>query len=379
MPGWITGCGRPGEPPPGARLNPARNVGPSHAAQNFRVALLVPECGSAGLWGPSCIASAQIAADQLNRTDGIAGREVELLIVDSAIEAHRPAENIVAGLIETRGIDAVVGMHISAVRQRLTRVIQGRIPYVYTPLYEGGERSPGVFAIGETPATQLGPAIQHLHCKRRVRKWALIGNDYVWPRVSHRYARQKLAALGADLLYERYVPFAWHALAQEAEAIADSGADAVLISLVGQDAVDFNRIFGAMALDRAIIRLSCAIEENILLASGSENLKRMFCASSYFGALNTPGNASFRELYHGFHGDRAPTLNALGQSTWEGLQFLAGLMQGEDWPAAAPARQREITWRSARQAVWRGSAGVSAPTYLARADGVTFRIVSQLS
>ena len=347
----------------------------------FRVALLIPMCGTAGIWGPSCIASAQVAAHELNRRNGIAGRDVQLVLIDSAIEAPTPVENLVRSLLESRSIDAIVGMHISAVRQRLTKVVAGRIPYVYTPLYEGGERGFGVFAIGDTPAKQLGPAMQRLHCDYKLRKWALIGNDYVWPRTSHRYAKTRLAQMGAGLVYERYVPFGARNLAEHVERLAGSGADAVLVSLVGQEAVDFNRLFGAMGLDRTMLRLSCAIEENCLLASGAENLKKLFCASSYFGALTTRENACFRERYHGFHGDRAPVLNALGQSTYEGLQFLASLLgdgRGE-WREHAASPGVPIAYRSARQAVYTSNSDLRTPIYLARADGMVFRVVSQIA
>ena len=350
------------------------------ASSAFRVALLIPMCGSAGIWGPSCIASAQVAAHELNRRNGIAGRDVQLVLVDSAIEAQTPVEVVVQSLIESRSIDAIVGMHISAVRQRLTKVVAGRIPYVYTPLYEGGEHGFGVFAIGDTPPKQLGPAMERLHRDYKLRKWALIGNDYVWPRTSHHYARAKLAGMGAAPVYERYVPFAARDMAKQVESLAASGADAVLISLVGQEAVDFNRIFGAMGLDRTMIRLSCAIEENGLLASGAENLKNLFCSSSYFGVLSTAENACFRESYHGFHGDRAPVLNALGQSTYEGLQFLASLMRDGrgDWRERAASAAEPIAYRSARQAIHISNSNHRTPIYLARADGMVFRIVTQI-
>ena len=346
----------------------------------FRVALLVPMCGTAGIWGPSCIASAQVAAYELNRRNGIAGRDVHLILIDSAIEAPAPVERVVRSLIESRSIDAIVGMHISAVRQRLTKVVAGRIPYVYTPLYEGGERGFGVFAIGDTPPAQLGPAMERLHRDYRLRKWALIGNDYVWPRTSHRYARAKLTGMGAVPVYERYLPFEAADLPEQVERLAASDADAVLVSLVGQDAVDFNRIFGAMGLDRTMIRLSCAIEENGLLASGEENLKRLFCSSSYFGVLSTAENACFREKYHGVHGDRAPVLNALGQSTYEGLQFLASLMRDGrgDWRERAASAPKPVAYRSARQAVYVSNSHRRTPVYLARADGMVFRIISQI-
>ena len=349
-------------------------------ARDFGVALLIPMCGSAGIWGPSCIASAEVAAHELNRRDGIAGRNVRLILVDSAVEAQVPVEGLVDSLIESRSIDAIVGMHISAVRQRLTKVVRGHVPYVYTPMYEGEEHAFGVFAIGDTPMHQLVPAMQWLQRSYKRRKWALIGNDYVWPRASHRYAKATLAEMNAALVHERYLPFATPRLAAEVEAIAKSGADAVLISLIGQDAVDFNRIFGAMGLDRRIVRLTCVIEENGPLPSGAENLKRLFCSSSYFGALTTDANACFREVYHGFHGDRAPVLGALGQSTYEGLHFLASLMGDEriEWPEQCASRAGPVAYRSARQATYLSNSDNGIATFMARADGVVYRIIEKI-
>ena len=349
-------------------------------SRDFRVGLLVPMCGSAGIWGPSCVACAEVAAYELNRRDGIAGKSVRLILVDSAIEAPVPVEVLVDHLIESRSIDAIVGMHISAVRQRLTKVVRGRVPYVYTPMYEGGEHGFGVFAIGDTPVHQLVPAMKWLERRYRLRKWALIGNDYIWPRASHRFARATVAEMNASLVYERYLPFAANDLPAEVEAIAKSGADVVLISLIGQDAVDFNRVFGHLGLDRRIVRLSCVIEENGLLASGAENLERLFCSSSYFGALATDANACFREVYHAFHGDRAPVLGALGQSTYEGMHFLASLMGAgkAGWPELCASHTGPIPYRSARQAAYVSNSDNGIDTFMARADGVVYRIIEKI-
>jgi urea transport system substrate-binding protein len=344
----------------------------------FRVALAIPMCGSAGLWAPSCIAAAQLAVEELNRGQGIRGRPVELIMIDSAVEAPAPVEALVHALIELGAIDAIVGMHISAIRQRLAKIVQARVPYVYTPLYEGGERTPGIFAIGETPPEQIGPALERLQGRFRPRRWAMIGNDYVWPRTSHAYARQHLRALGAELVHERYLPFGLGAMEDEVEALAASRADALLLSLVGQDAVEFNRAFGAAGLDSRMIRLCCAVEENGLLAIGAENLKRLFSAAAYFGALATDANAAFREAYHSHHGDHAPMLNALGQSTYEGLHFLRALLAAgtEDWRGWSGPQAGRIAHRSAR---WQGAEGRrDRPIYLARAEGLMFHIEERL-
>ena len=354
-----------------------RLLSPSKA---FRIALLIPMCGSAGLWAPSCIACAQVAIEELNKADGIAGRQVQLIMVDTAIETNAPVEELINSLIETESVDAIVGMHISSMRQRLSKVVQGRIPYIYTPLYEGGENGKGIFAIGETPAQQLGPAMDHLQAIYRPKKWALIGNDYVWPRSSNAYAKTKIAALGSKLSYEKYLPFGQPNFYREIEEITASGSEAVLISLVGQDAVEFNRNFGALNAHEAMIRLSCAIEENALLASGSDGLKRLFSSSSYFASLQSEQNAAFKEKYYTLHGDRAPMLNALGQSTYEGIQFLKELIQtyGEGWADFGMPRREPLVYKSVRNAKFISNDQKSSPIYLARADGVMYSVDKKL-
>ncbi|MEP3510124.1 MAG: ABC transporter substrate-binding protein, partial [Lentilitoribacter sp.] len=200
----------------------------------YRVALLIPMCGTAGMWGPSCIASAEVALKELNAHDGIKDRPVEIVVLDSAVEADTPIELVIADKIKHGNIDAMVGMHISAVRQKIAQTVRGKIPFVYTPLYEGGEMSPGVFTIGDTPARQLAPAIGHMSQKFRLKKWALIGNDYVWPRVSHAFAKIELHRHQIEMVYENYLPFSSDRLADAVENIGNSGADAILLSLVGQ-------------------------------------------------------------------------------------------------------------------------------------------------
>lgn len=346
----------------------------------FRIGLLIPMCGSAGIWAPSCISSAQVAVAELNNGNGIAGRPVELIMIDSALEAPTPVEEVINSLIEIKAIDAIVGMHISAVRQNLSKIVKQRVPYVYTPLYEGGERTKGIFAIGDTPERQLGPALHYFHQERKIRRWALIGNDYVWPRASNDYAKRKLKALGAVVAFERYLPFGVSDMYSVIADLERSGAEGVLISFVGQDAITFNRAFGDTQLHEKMLRFSCAIEENGLLASGAENLIGLYSAASYFGSMETKANSNFKEKYYGIHGESAPVLNALGQSTYEGVQFLAGLLADhqEDWKQQNSLVSSNVNYRSIRHENLDGKIDGERPIYLARANGVHFDIVKKL-
>jgi urea transport system substrate-binding protein len=103
-------------------------------------------------------------------------------------------------------------------------------------------------------------------------------------------------------------------------------------------------------------------------------------ASSYFAALATDANIAFKERYHNHFGDRAPTLNSLGQSTYEGVHFLAslferGLLEPSQWNLA---RREPLTYRSAREAIYAGDGTNLAPTYIAVADGHVFNVIGRL-
>jgi urea transport system substrate-binding protein len=346
----------------------------------YRIALTVPLCGTVGLWSPSSIASAQLAVEEVNRRVGIGGDEVELVIVDAAAEAHHPVEEVIDELIDAGAIDAIVGMHISAVRQRLSKIVRHRVPYIFTPLFEGHENTPGVFTIGETPANYLGPAMDFLHGRYHVRRWALVGNDYVWPRVSHAFARDRIKALDTQLVYERYVPFGSPDMRTLLRELERSGAEAVLVSLVGQDAVQFNRLFGRMEMHSKMVRLACAMEENGLLASGETGLKRLYSSGTYYGVLQTEANAAFREKYYNLHGDRAPTLNAFGQSIYEGVHFLGKMINEyrDDWRRLDARTAHAMAYTSARWLRRKNHMQDSIPMYLARADGVQFQIIKSL-
>ena len=344
-----------------------------------RVALCVPMRGLEGIWGPSCIASAELSAAELDAGHGILGRPCELLLLDASEGASDIGETL-SQLVDNGEVDALVGMHISSVRQRITAAVGGRLPYVYTCLYEGGDATPGLYAIGETAPRQLHPSIAWLSTQRKCKRWMLVGNDYVWPRVSHEIARRCIAESGSEVAAEMLVPFAAKDYSRVFDRLRATRCDAVLVSMVGQDAVEFNRAFARAGLHRVALRLSCAIEENQLLAIGANCTEGLHVALGYFATLDTEANGAFKERYHGRFGERAPPLNSIGQSVYEGMHFLAALLEHHEatrrktWHDAA----RPLLYPSARAGARAGRAIGAAPMYLARAEGHLFRVIAQL-
>jgi hypothetical protein len=71
-------------------------------------------------------------------------------------------------------------------------------------------------------------------------------------------------------------------------------------------------------------------------------------------------------------------LNALGQSTYEGMHFLASLIErNQGWhPGMQPAEP--LRYRTARGAAYLDNDRKLCPIYLAQADGHLFQVAQRL-
>ncbi|WP_440099650.1 substrate-binding domain-containing protein [Streptosporangium sp. H16] len=340
----------------------------------LRVGLVVPISGVLGLVGPCAINCAILAADEVNLAGGMLGRPVELVLVDGGRPAAQVAAEV-AGLARCGAIDAVVGTHGSDVRIEVVRALAGRVPFVYAPPYEGGGHAPGVYFLGETPARQLRPGLDWLIDRRRARRWFLLGNDYVWPRLVHGAARRHLAARDVGVVGELLVPYGTRDFSPALERLVAGRPDAVLLSLVGSDLVAFNRAFAAAGLSWP--RLCGALEEHGLLGIGGDATGELYGAMGYFASLGTDDSLSLGERYARRFGSTAPLLNGHGQGCYEAVLMLAALGSRAGTLAVpevdAIADGTSIV--TARGRLTLRGRGVRRQAHIGRADGLDFDIV----
>lgn len=347
--------------------------------ETLDVALVVPLQGPAGIFGPSCECCAQLAAEEVNAESGVLGRELRLVLVDGGAPPAQVAAEVDA-LVSAGVVDAVAGWHISAVREVVAPRIAGRVPYVYTALYEGGERSPGVFLTGETPNRQLRPALHWFASQLGVRRWTIVGDDYVWPRSSARAAHRYLAEFGGVVCDEMYVPLGTDDFEDVLDRIVVSDCEAVLMLLIGNDAVAFNRAFSRAGLDRDHIRFSSLIEENVLLATGPENTRGLMTSAGYFEDLPTASGLDFAAAYFRRFGPQAPVLNSLGESCYEGVRLLTELVRRAgclDVPRIQ-GRAEGLEYESPRGTVRVHDRHLRQRVFLAAADGLQWDVLQQL-
>jgi ABC-type branched-subunit amino acid transport system substrate-binding protein len=351
-------------------------VGRAMAASKLKVGVMIPLSGPAALFGPSSKNVSQMAAEKINAGGGILGRKIEILFGDAGLP---PAEAAQTALRMWRrdGCEAFVGMHNSAVRGAYNNVFKGQVPYVYCPNYEGGECANGVYYVGETPAQSVVPTMKWLAGERKLKKFYLIGNDYNWPRDTNVIAKKTIAELGGQVVGEEYMPFTVDNFDSSLAKIKKTGADMVFITLVGGASVTFNRAFASFGLSDKVTRLGTLIDENTLLGIGAENSKNIYSAASYFANIQTKAAKAFAQNYATKFGSKAPVLNALSGSMYDGLIALdtiaerAGSLSTKKMDAVAEG----AGWDSPRGRAKMANRHLTLDIYLAEAKGTNFEIV----
>ena len=316
-----------------------------------RVGLAVPLTGPLAMTAPSALDLAGLAVEELNGAGGVAGRPVELVGIDSGRAPEAVAAEVAtlhrAGLVEL-----LVGFHTSDVHRAVERALPPGAHYVFTPPHEGGGRRSGVLRIGQAPLDQHAAALSWLVRHRRARRWVLLGTDYVWPRAVHRAARRVLADVGGEVAGEALVPFGPLDPGPLLDLVLRTRADAVLLSLVGRDLVAFNREFARAGLDRTVVRLSGALEENGLYALGGDTTGELYACMPSFAAADESADDSqlaLQERHRRRSGPEAPVVCAYARGVYDGVRLAADLAGG-----GTPRSRRTVP-------------------RLARADGLAFR------
>ncbi len=331
----------PAEPEPDEPEAPAEAAVPS--GEPVRIGILFSNSGPAGVFGPPVANIAELIEEDVNAAGGINGRPVETYLADDATD---PAvgRQAMEQLIDSDGVDVVLGTHSSATRQAAKPLAEDAdVLYIYAALYEGGECSSVMFNTGEVPSQQLAPVIPWMMEQTGGSTWFLLGNDYVWPRRSFELARQYIEGAGGEVVGEEYVPLGTQDFSSVAQRIAGSGADLIFPALVGGDAIAFETQAVDFGIGQdAIPRLANIYEENVLGAMGPAVTAGMRVTLGYFKEVDSALNSDFvSRYYERFGADAAPHMTFSSHIYDAALLYAAAANEAGTTDTAAVAAAME--------------------------------------
>jgi ABC-type branched-subunit amino acid transport system substrate-binding protein len=179
---------------------PAADAGP------VKVGVLTDMTGAFGIVGKSNEAVAKFAINEINENGGVLGRQLEMVLADSATDAAI-ATQVASRLVNQDKVAVVVGGVASFTRVAVRDVIadKGNTLYIWPASYEGGECSANVWNTGSAPNQQVDPTVEYLLAEGK-KTFFLAGSDYLYPRNILARVRQVVEAGGGSIVGEEYVP-----------------------------------------------------------------------------------------------------------------------------------------------------------------------------
>jgi urea transport system substrate-binding protein len=265
--------------------------------------------------------------EEVNRAGGLLGRPLELVIVNPRSDWSR-YEGLAEELLAEHKVAALFGCWTSVSRKAVLPIVEKLGGLLFYPVqYEGEEQSPNIFYTGATPNQQAIPAIDFLLSPAGggIRRFALIGTDYIYPQMTNRILRGYLLDKGiaeSDMFFH-LAPFShedWGGLVRQLRRFAKGAPTAIISTINGDSNVHFYRELAKQGISAADLPvMAFSVGENEVVAMPRGLLAGHYVAWNYLMAIETPSNAQFRERWRRYTADPTAVTDDPMEATWIGF------------------------------------------------------------
>ena len=269
-------------------------VMPDVSGATVKVGLLHSLSGTMAISETSVKDAEMMAINEINAKGGVMGKKLVPIVEDGA--SDWPTFKTKAEKLLTQDkVAAVFGCWTSVSRKTVLPTFEKYNGLLWYPVqYEGMETSPNIFYTGATTNQQITPAVTWLIKTKGLKKFFLLGSDYVFPRTANAEIKAQLKAEGATLVGEEYTPLGHRDYATLVDKIKAAKPDVVFNSLNGDSNVEFFKQMKAVGLSaKDMPTMSVSIAEPEIRAIGPANLVGHWAVWNYFQSTDTPQNKKF--------------------------------------------------------------------------------------
>ncbi len=268
--------------------------------------------------------------EQQNLRGGLLGRPIEPVIVNPHSDPKKYAE-LAHKLIHEDKVAAIFGCWSSASRKEVLPIVERDNALLFYPSqYEGEEASRNIFYTGATPPQQAIPAVNYLR-SQGIRRFFLIGTDYIYPRITNAVLKGYLESEGISEYRERYTALGqkdWRAAVEDIRRFARGGRTAIVSTISGDANVYFFRELADQEIMAAEIPvMSLSINEAELPALRHSRVAGHFVAWNYLHAFDTAENRAFIGEWRRFTGKPDAMTNDPMEATWIGFNLWAASVE----------------------------------------------------
>jgi urea transport system substrate-binding protein len=300
----------------------------AQAADTIKVGVLHSLSGTMAISESTLKDTVLMMIKEQNDKGGLLGKKLEPVVVDPASNWPLFAEKA-RELLEKDKVAVVFGCWTSVSRKSVLPVFEQDNGLLFYPVqWEGEESSKNVFYTGAAPNQQAIPAVDYLMNEIGVKRWALLGTDYVYPRTTNKILAAYLKAHGvkdSDIMVN-YTPFGysdWQSIVSDVKKFGSAGKKTAVVSTINGDAnVPFYKELanqGVSAEDIPVVAFSVGEEE--LSGIDTKPLVGHLAAWNYFESVNTPENRDFIKMWHNYIGNPKRVTNDPMEATYIGFKM----------------------------------------------------------
>lgn len=299
----------------------------SYAEDTIKIGVLHSLSGTMAISETTLKDTVQMLVDEQNKKGGVLGKKIEAVVVDPASNWPLFAEKA-RELISKDKVSAIFGCWTSVSRKSVLPVVEELNGILFYPVqYEGEESSKNVFYTGAAPNQQAIPAVDYL-LKQGVKRWALVGTDYVYPRTANKIleAYLKSKCFKDEDIMISYTPFGhsdWQSIVSDIKKFGTAGKKTAVVSTINGDAnVPFYKELsnqGISAKDIPVVAFSVGEEE--LSGIDTKPLVGHLAVWNYFESVDSDANDDFIEEWHKYTGDEKRVTNDPMEATYIGFNM----------------------------------------------------------
>ena len=272
----------------------------AYASETIKVGVLHSLSGTMAISETTLKDTVLMLVDDLNKKGGLLGKKVEAVVVDPASDWPLFAEKA-RELLTVQKVDVIFGCWTSVSRKSSLPVLEELNGLMFYPVqYEGEESSKNVFYTGAAPNQQAIPAVDYYLEELGVKKFALLGTDYVYPRTTNKILEQYLKDKGipAEDIFVNYTPFGhsdWSKIVADVVALGADGKKVGVVSTINGDAnIGFYKELAAanVSADKIPV-VAFSVGEEELSGLDTSNLVGHLAAWNYFQSADSEINDQF--------------------------------------------------------------------------------------
>ena len=277
----------------GAMLGTAAGVSVARAAEPpLKVGLLEDVSGDLAFMGMPKLHGSQLAVEEINKSGGILGRQIELIHLDPQGDNARYQE-FGRRLLNRDKVDVLIGGITSASREALRPIVdRTSTPYFYTNQYEGGVCDASMISMGAVPEQQFSTLIPWMMEKYGKNVYTLAA-DYNFGQISAEWVRKIVKENGGKMAGEEFIPLGVSQFSQSIQNIQKAKPDFVVTLLVGTAQASYYE-------QAASANVNLPMASSVNVGQGYEHkrfkppsLKDMYVTTNYIEEIDSPKSKEF--------------------------------------------------------------------------------------